>query len=327
MATWTPELPSFDELPEMGGLRHSWGLWGEDDRLGAVNLVTPERTLAAARLISEGVVIPLDWSLRQPGPPLFGRAGYRQTVGRRSPTSQDEQLHDWNTQSSTQWDGFRHVRSVAHGFYNGAPDDSHGVEHWAEHGIVTRAVLADVAAWRDSQGRPVRAHQSDPITVDDLRSTLDAQGSSLAPGDVLLVRTGWIAWYEAQEQAVHVRIAVPGNLATPGLRPGEDMARFLWDSHIAAVAVDNPAMEVWPLGYDRSPEEAAALREDPAREHEIQLHIRLMPMLGIVVGELFHLERLAHELRSRGRYECFFSSSPLHLPQGIATPPNAVAVL
>jgi len=320
-------VPDFDDLPELGGLRHSWGIWGENDRLGAVNLITPERTLAASRLIQDGVIVPLDWSLRMPRPPLFGRAAYQSELERRSPTSQDEYIHQFNAQSSSQWDGFRHVRSVAHGYYNGREDEDHGVEFWADHGLVTRAVLADVQGWRRAVGRPIEGGAPDPISASDITSTLSWEGVTLQTGDVLLVRSGWIEWYLRQGQQTRDHIAIPGNLVAPGLKPDEETARFLWNSHVAAVAVDNPAMEVWPLGYEHSPEDVAALRADPAREHEIQLHIRVIPMLGILVGELFFLERLAVEAHLRRRFEFFFSSAPLHLPGGVATPPNAIVVL
>ena len=45
----TDPLPSFDELPnfhEYTGC--AWGLWGDDDELGTVNLLTPEVVKAAA---------------------------------------------------------------------------------------------------------------------------------------------------------------------------------------------------------------------------------------------------------------------------------------
>src|SRR5438552_3236391 len=47
-----PGLPSYADLPVKAGAPpgSSWGLWGDDDVLGTLNLLTPERTAAAARL-------------------------------------------------------------------------------------------------------------------------------------------------------------------------------------------------------------------------------------------------------------------------------------
>jgi hypothetical protein len=320
-------IPSFDELPLKATLRHSWGLWGPDDAKGAVNLLTPERVRAARDHIVDGVSIPLDWTMDEPKPPLFGRGAFTRRLSRRSAVSQDETLDGLNTQSSSQWDGFRHVRSVAHGFYNGLADEQHGVQHWAQNGIVGRAVLADVARWRETDARPLREDSSDPITVADLEATLAAQGTTILPGDVLLIRTGWIEWYQRQDLELKTHIAIRGNLVTPGLEPVEDMARYLWNRHVSAIALDNPAMEVWPQGAGRDAATIAELMADPEREHEIQLHIRLMPMLGIPIGELFFLDRLADYCRGVGRYEMLFTSAPMNLPGGVASTPNAIALL
>ena len=32
--------------------RRNWGRWGADDQMGAVNLITPEKRIAAARLVT-----------------------------------------------------------------------------------------------------------------------------------------------------------------------------------------------------------------------------------------------------------------------------------
>ncbi len=55
-------LPDYDQLPVTTGAPagSSWGLWGPDDRLGCLNLLTPERVRRAAQLIRRGEVFPLD---------------------------------------------------------------------------------------------------------------------------------------------------------------------------------------------------------------------------------------------------------------------------
>ena len=46
-------LPSYDELPYKPGNppRSAWGLWGDYDQIGTINLLTPERVTAAAKLV------------------------------------------------------------------------------------------------------------------------------------------------------------------------------------------------------------------------------------------------------------------------------------
>ncbi len=67
-----PELPSYDELPVKEGAppRSAWGLWGDDDELGCLNLLTPERVAAAAELVRKGAVFPLNLRIDRPDPPL-----------------------------------------------------------------------------------------------------------------------------------------------------------------------------------------------------------------------------------------------------------------
>jgi hypothetical protein len=321
------EVPDYDALPLRDGARCSWGVWGDGDVLGCLNLLTPERTAAAAELVERGDVFPLGLPMSLPDPPLFGRARLRHEVrGKPRSRSQDDLVQDWNTQSSTQWDGFRHVRREAHGHYGGVPDAEHGVHHWARRGIAGRAVLADVARWRESVGRPIRHGTPDPIEPEDVVATLEAQGAAVEPGDILLLRTGFVAWYLTLEPAERAAIATAETLRSPGLRAVEETARLLWNLHVAAVAADNPALEVWPIGALLDEAEVEALRADPAREYEMLLHARLLPMLGLPIGELFALDALADDCARDGRYACFLTSAPIDLPGAAATPPNALAL-
>ena len=105
------ELPSYDSLPldKTGPPGNAWGLFGPNDQLGMLNLLTPETVRNAAQEIREGIRIPLDWPLNKPSFPTFARQQFRHEVLHtpESPFMNDDAVH-FNTQSSTQWDGFRH---------------------------------------------------------------------------------------------------------------------------------------------------------------------------------------------------------------------------
>ena len=318
-------LPSYDDLPVRPGLPpgSSWEVWGEGDVFGCLNLLTPERVVRAAGLVRKGSVFALNFEAELPDPPLFGRAAPRHEV-LGGGMSQDDVL-EFNTQSSSQWDGFRHVRSH-HGFYNGVENEDHGIHHWARRGLAGRAVLADVGRWRQSQGRPIAPDRADAVTPDDITATLAAQGTTLEEGDILLLRTGWMAWYRTLDAEGRAALTGPNGFAAPGLQPGADTARFLWDLHIAGIGADNPAVEVWPPGALASQETRNLARANPDAGIELFVHLALLPLLGLPLGELWDLDGLAADCADDGRYECLFTSAPLNVHQGVASPPNALCI-
>ena len=300
------ELPDYAELPVRAGRppSSSWGVWSDRDVFGTLNLLTPERVQAAAASIRSGRTFGLNLDLTLPDPALFGRAAFRHEVTTERNEVHDDIYHGWNTQSSSQWDGFRHLGHREYGHYGGVPDAEHGVHHWAVRGIVGRAILADVARWREQQGRGLRQGEADQISADDLLACLAAEGSAIAIGDVLLVRTGYLTWYRGLDRdAREADAAAP---ATPGLA-GADVPGVLWDLHISAIASDNPAVEVIP----------------PSRPF---LHTMLLPLLGLPLGELWDLDALAEDCAAAGTYDAFLTSAPLNMPGGVASPPNAIAV-
>ena len=71
---------------------------------------------------------------------------------------------------------------------------------------------------------------------------------------------------------------------TVGLDASAEMARFLWDSGCCAVAADNPAVEVLPGNGGFG-----------------SLHRRLIPALGMPLGELWDLDGLASACAESGR--------------------------
>jgi hypothetical protein len=302
------ELPDYDALPVAPGLPpgSSWGVWGDHDYFGTLNLQTPERALRAVRSVRSGRWFALNLDLALPDPPLFGRPAFRHQVTGSPSGNHDDVLHDWNTQRSSQWDGFRHFAHRQHGHYGGVPDEEHGMHHWAAKGMVARGVLADVDRWRDRIGRPLVQASADPITPADLSACLAAQGSEVEVGDVLLVRTGWLTWYRGLDAPA--RAAHAADVRQPGLA-GADMGEYLWNLHISAVAADNGSVEMYPAAPGMG-----------------LLHSAALPMLGLPLGELWDLDGLAAECAARGAYDFLLTSAPIHVRGGVASPPNAIAL-
>jgi kynurenine formamidase len=308
-------LPSFDELPEIPGLdlRHAWDVFGADDVLGSINLVTAARVARAAASVSTGEMISLDLPMNLPDPPLFGRRPYHHVVVALNRNEMDDHLDSFHPQGSTQWDALNHVRCREHGFWGGRTQDPTdgpnglGIDHWAEHGIAGRGLLVDVAAWRERAGHPPSPLAPYAITVADLEATMASQGVTPEIGDIWCVRTGWVGAYRNLDLDARTTYAADPTFA--GLHAGEEMARFIWNSHPAALCCDNPAVEVVP--------------GDPAVG---SLHRRLLPTLGLALGEMFDFDALAARCRSDGRWTFFFVAAPLKIPGGLGSPGNAVAI-
>lgn len=101
---------SFGDLPlqKDGPPGNAWGLFGADDECGMLNLLTPDVIAAAAREIIDGVRVPVDWELDRMSQPCFGRAPFEHRIKNRAPRSVNDDTLTFNTQVSSQWDGFRH---------------------------------------------------------------------------------------------------------------------------------------------------------------------------------------------------------------------------
>jgi len=101
------ELPSYRDLPPAGrGGRSAWGLFGSDDNVGLVNLMTPERVAAAAALVRTGRVFPLDVPLGSVAPALARSRGTpRHTVVHQPGSVGFDDLYDnFYPQAASQWD-------------------------------------------------------------------------------------------------------------------------------------------------------------------------------------------------------------------------------
>ncbi|KAL5528943.1 hypothetical protein ACEPAG_4917 [Sanghuangporus baumii] len=326
------ELPSFDELPnfhEYTGC--AWGVWGEGDELGTINLLTEDVVRETAKLVKTGQTVCLNWPLNFPEKPLFSRRPPHIELIKRIPTStsNDDEI-TINSQSGSQWDGLRHFGIAAHGvFYQNTPAQffkqgkvpnsdplkvdteliKFGIHNWAQHGISGRAVFLDMVRFFTKDGKPLPYDPwtSHAITVPEIESCARAQGVTFQKADILLLRVGFTKRYYESSQAEKDALAnKPETFA--GIEQSEEMKRFLWNNHFAAIGSDQPALERWP----------------PV-EGKPHMHSTIIGLWGMPIGELFDLEKLSEVCAANGRYTFFFTSWPLNVLGGCASPPNAAA--
>lgn len=317
------DLPDYGSLPTIeGGARSGWGLFGRDDSVGLLNLQTPERIAHAARLIRRGALFPLDPPIDLFDPPFGPRTAPTHTVDEHYGVAFDDRLDGFYLQIGAQWDALGHVGYRPGVYYNGATSADirtgrrNTIDHWARRGIAGRALLIDVGRTMTHAKRSFDPLTPYAITVRDLDDARESAGVTYEPGDVILVHTGFVEAWSALDR--------PGRVANGGICAGlehsEAMARYLWDTHAAAVAADNPSVEVFPTGID------LAAPFPMAGWPFGSLHQILIGLFGMAIGELFSLAELAADCDRDGVHALFFVSAPMNLRGGIGSPANAIAI-
>lgn len=315
------ELPSYQDLPPASRGGHSaWGLFGPGDNLGLVNLMTPERVAKAAELVRTGMMFPLDMPLGSIDPALAKYRGTpRHTIVHQPGSVGFDDLYDnFYPQASSQWDSLGHVGYAPGEFYNGATEVDvqtgarNTIDHWARHGIAGRGVLLDIPRAMAGAGREYHPGEATVIGIEELELARRQAGLDFAAGDIILLHTGFAAWYTEQPYAVRERLH--GRIIAPGLAHTEAMAEYLWDAHAAAIAADTFAVEVWPID------------PSPAAHPFGFLHHMLIGQFGMALGELWWLKDLADSCAADGVHESFLVSVPMNAPGGIGSPANAMAI-
>ena len=87
------------------------------------------------------------------------------------------------------------------------------------------------------------------MPASDLQKVAEWQGlptNFSRPGDILIVRFGWIAAYSQLNETEKQELVLgTGNYI--GLTADDDSAEWLWNQKLAMVGGDNPAFEVLPF--------------------------------------------------------------------------------
>ncbi|KAJ2983168.1 hypothetical protein NQ176_g888 [Zarea fungicola] len=324
MGSYTTKLstPKFEELPLRPGdpKASAWGVWGNDDELGTLNLLTLETVKYAAGEIQSGERVPLNLAIDaflQPMNPVRKPCNHH-IINKGN--ANDDELHI-NTQGSSHWDGLRHYPyQQTLQYYNGASQSDIsgplansriGIQNLAQNPILGRGVLLDWAAWADIHGIEYDAFCTHAIPLSQLQAVASWQGVGFRRGDILLIRTGWLAAFNKLGKGE--QLALPRRLirSSMGVEASEENIRWHWENGFSAVASDTVAYEAWP-----SP-----------KPWGVAMHEVFLSGWGMPIGESFDLELLAKRCQENRRWCFFFMSVPLNVPAGVASPANAVAVL
>ena len=302
---------------EVAARVRNWGRWGPDDEIGTLNFVDDEARLRAASSVVSGKAFALGLPLSEAEGIQAGFVKGRVNPSRpmvqvNEPLSPDpewicasEDLLTMATQAATHWDALAHA-SYGGVLYNGYPASSITESGAARCGIhrlttvVSRGVLLDVAR---TKGVDV-LEPGYPILPTDLDAACAMAGVRVAPGDIVLVRTG---------QMVHLapdrRDLVAYTWPSPGLTI--ETAEWFHEHDTAAVATDTLPFEVFPCQYE---------------DAYLPVHLLHLVEMGMTQGQNWVLDELADDCADDGRYTFLLDATPLPLTNGLGSPLNPIAL-
>lgn len=308
-------MPLTPEMAELAERVRRWGRWGDDDEVGSLNLVDDEAARRGAAAVRTGrcfgLAVPLG-----PGSPQKGGAPRR-----FNPIHTMLSLHATYVPGAGEaafnddmvvlpLSAGTHVDALAHVGYDGRIWNGYPIEVVTSEGgatrcgadslrpVVSRGVLLDLPAALGVE----RLEPGHAIGPDDLDAALDHARVRLAPGDVLLVRTG-------QMQLLHAGEVWAYNHDTPGL----SVASLEWihRHEPGLVFTDTYVYEVWP------PEDWSAI---------MAVHMISLRDMGQLQGQNADLEALAEACADDGVYDCLVSVAPEPVTGGCSAPVQPVAV-
>ena len=335
---WDPDsttFPTRENLPTIPGApKDAAWVWGKDDFVGRLNLLTPTRVKAASAEIRTGEMARTDLPTNVPEQPAFGRETFQHTIKVLRENMAYDDLYTMNTQSGTQWDGFRHfAHTPTETFYNFTKgsdilgpeaNDKCSIHHWSTHGFAGRGVLLDYRSYATSKGIQYESASSHPISYDDLVEVGKYQGIDIRPaaqggdikiGDILFVRAGFAEDYYKRTPEENAKVGLRTHGGTgenvqrwAGVKQSQQMIDWLHDCYFAAVAGDAPTFECWPT------------------QESYHLHEYILALWGMPLGEMLDLEKMSELAKKNKKWTFFFCSSPANVPNGVSSHVNGTAI-
>jgi kynurenine formamidase len=302
---------AFDRLFES---LKNWGKWGDQDELGTLNYITPDKVRGAAALVRSGrsvsMAIPINTTAGpdNPNPAIYYMAN-----------THDVDIGSGELRFATDFLGMQfhgdchtHIDALCHiayrgRLYNGVPAETvtvHGAGKMDitaySQGVIGRGVMIDAARYRGVKW----LEPGDVVTRGEIEAIEEAEGVRLGEGDLMVFRTGhhrrrlelgaWNAGYTGQGRA--------------GLDPY--VAALMHERKIAGFLPDGDGELV------------------PSYVEGIQypIHPLQITAMGMMCSDSLQLEELAQVCKEEQRWEFMVVIAPLRLPRGTGSPFNPIAV-
>jgi len=158
--------------------------------------------------------------------------------------------------------------------------------------VVKRGILLDIPALHHLEVLP----HDFGIDEKEMERAAENEGVRIEEGDVVLIRTGWMKFWDDRQKYLSLEHGVPGVV--------EDGAKFLARKSISFTGSDTTA-------YDKVP------------PHYLPCHVILLVENGIQIMEMLNLEELS---KSR-TYAFLFIALPLKIKGGAGSPIRPIAIV
>jgi kynurenine formamidase len=339
----------------------TWGDWGEDDELGRINLLGPEKVLQGVREVEAGISFCLSLPLDYPGgtalnqrryPPVLaptedlqGNPDTFYNIHMSQMSEGDERYVDvWaddvvtlSLQYSTQWDALTHVGAEfdADGdgieeavYYNGyrAGVDIVGPKPDARgdggrHLCFAHHLGLEHMAYQGVQGRGVLIDLARHLGHDWRGVNLETLEEIMA-SDNVVVEPGDM-------------LLLHTGFATQVLNWGRDpdpvkihtSCTYLdaWDESLLEWITESEISALVADNY--AVEGLVPVRRDRSRQSLLPIHHHCLFRLGVPLGEMWYLHELATWLHEHNRSRFLLTAPPLRLPGTAGSPATPIATV
>lgn len=276
----------------------NWGRWGDDDQLGTINLITPEKRKQAAALVREGIAVSLardtDKVEAPDNPNPFDHRMLQTGATTKSQFVSDNYSVSYHGWAHTHMDSLSHM-SWQGKMYNGREQRTEVVDEGAKslavtnfkNGIFTRGILMDIPSLKGVE----YLEPGTPIYPEDLEAWEKKAGVKVGSGDVVFIRTG--RWKLRDEKGPWAAGA-----SAAGLHASS--AKWLRERDIAMLGSD--------LGSDVMPSGVEGVVQP--------IHQLMLIAFGTPIFDNCDLEAVAVEAAKQQRWEFLITASPIPVPGG-----------
>jgi kynurenine formamidase len=311
-------IPTEEEVLGYFDSLSNWGRWGDDDQLGTLNFLTPEKTMRAISLVQEGTTVSCARTITWDAAPDVSSQPVHYMVESGEGWASGDKVTSRAAQGSTDYFGLvfhgftiTHIDSLAHFFwkgkmYNNQPahlvSTSMGATaesvELAKNGIITRGVLVDVPMIRGVDW----VERGEGVMPEDILAAEERCGFRIGEGDVLLVRTG---------QLHRRNVEGPWNPREKGSTACQAACLPLIHERGISILGSDTGNDVSPSGY---------------KSLSNPIHQVGIVGMGLWILDNPNLEELAAACRQRNRWEFMLCISPLRLHNTTGSPVNPIAI-